>query len=125
MLEDVVSAVKSRGLTEKAIIISFDMEHLKAVYELEPSIELWYLVDEITPENIAQAKALGGKVWLSANFEKNTAESISLAMRFNQYNSQEKHHFSSDFHAAYVCQVYWHIHPLQRFEQQQCLQPDR
>ena len=83
MLEDVVSAVKSRGLTEKAIIISFDMEHLKAVYELEPSIELWYLIDEITPENIAQAKALGGKVWLSANFEKNTAECISLAMSEN------------------------------------------
>ena len=80
MLEDVVAAIKDKGLTEKAIVISFDMEHLRTVYELEPTIELWYLTDEITSEVITEAKSLGGNIWLSASFEKNTKESVELAL---------------------------------------------
>ena len=52
---------------------------MKFVHQLDPSIELWYLVDEITPENIAEAKATGDNVWLSANFSVNNTETIKLA----------------------------------------------
>ncbi len=79
-LYTVVDAVEEKGLTEQAIIISFDLEQLKAVHELNASIELWYLVGEITEENIAEAKAVGDNVWLSANFEENNEASIQLAV---------------------------------------------
>lgn len=83
MLYSVVDVVKEKGLTDSAIVISFDLQQLKVIHELEPAIELWYLADEMTPEVIAEAKALSENVWLSANFSKNTAENISLAMSEN------------------------------------------
>ncbi|MBR3836402.1 MAG: hypothetical protein IKJ69_06435 [Clostridia bacterium] len=80
LLYTIVDAVHEKGLTEEAIIISFDLEQLKVIHEVDPSIELWYLVDEITNENIAQAKALSDNVWLSANFSKNDRASMQLAI---------------------------------------------
>ncbi len=79
-LHTIVDSIKAKNLTEEAIVISFDIEHLKAIHKLEPKIELWYLVDEITPENIAEAKEIGDNVWLSANFSVNNEESIQFAV---------------------------------------------
>lgn len=79
-LDAVVKAVEEKGLVEEAMIISFDLEQLKYVHELNPDIELWYLMDEITEENIAQVQAIGDNVWLSANFSTNDAQSIQLAV---------------------------------------------
>ena len=80
LLYTVVDAVKAKGLEEQAIIISFDYEQLKVIHEIDPSIELWYLIDEITAETIDAAKALGDNVWLSPNFKLNDAQSIQLAL---------------------------------------------
>jgi glycerophosphoryl diester phosphodiesterase len=80
LLYTVVDAVKAKGLTEQAIVISFDLEQLKVIHELDPSIELWYLIDEITPENIAAAQAVGENVWLSPSYTANTQETIQLAL---------------------------------------------
>lgn len=80
LLYTVVDAVKEKGLTEQAIIISFDLEQLKVINKVDPTIELWYLVDEITTENIAQAQAIGDNVWLSANFDRNDKASMQLAL---------------------------------------------
>lgn len=79
-LYTIVDAVKAKGLAEQSIIISFDLEQLKVIHELDSSIELWYLVDEITEENIAEAKAIGDNVWLSANYKENDETSIKLAV---------------------------------------------
>ena len=79
-LSVVVDKVKEKGLEDSAIIISFDLGQLKAINSIDKNIELWYLVDEITEENIAEAKALGNNVWLSANFDENTQQSIQLAI---------------------------------------------
>lgn len=79
-LYTIVDMLAEKGLTEQSIIISFDLEQLKVIHELDASIELWYLVDEITEENIAEAQAIGENVWLSANFEKNDEASILLAV---------------------------------------------
>lgn len=83
MLYTIVDAVKAKGLAEEAIIISFDYKQLEVIHSIDPTIELWYLIDEITPETIAQAKALGENVWLSPNFEKNNKDTIQLAIDAN------------------------------------------
>lgn len=80
LLYTVVESVKAKGLTEQAIVISFDFKQLEVIHQLDPSIELWYLIDEITAENIAQAQALGSNVWLSPNLEANTQATIQLAV---------------------------------------------
>lgn len=80
MLYTVVEAVEKRDMVEQAIIISFDYEQLKKIHELNSDIELWYLIDEITAEEISRAKALGDNVWLSPDFEDNDAKSIQLAV---------------------------------------------
>lgn len=83
LLSVVVDKVKEKGLEDSAIIISFDLKQLEAINGIDKNIELWYLVDGITEENIAEAKALGDNVWLSANFEANNSESIQLAIDRN------------------------------------------
>ncbi|MBQ3603725.1 MAG: hypothetical protein IJA02_07785 [Clostridia bacterium] len=80
LLYTVVDAVKAKNLTEQAIVISFDFKQLEIIHKLDPSIELWYLIDEITAENIAQAQALGSNVWLSPNLERNNQATIQLAV---------------------------------------------
>ena len=79
LLYTVVDAVKAKGLENEAIIISFDLEQLRTIHDIDSNIELWYLVDEITQENVSEAKTLGSNVWLSANYEKNTADTFSIA----------------------------------------------
>lgn len=80
LLYTVVDAVKAKGLEKSAIVISFDLEQLKVINELDSSIELWYLIGKITPERIAEAQAIGSNVWLSPNYDENDAESIKLAL---------------------------------------------
>ena len=80
MLYTVVEAVEAKGLAEQAIIISFDFGQLETIHAINPDIELWYLIDEITEEEIAKAQALGDNVWLSPNFEANDKDSIQLAL---------------------------------------------
>lgn len=79
-LDTVINAVRSRGLQDSAIVISFDLKQLQVIHDIDPTIELWYLIDKITPENIAAAQAIGSNVWLSPNFEANDQQSIQLAL---------------------------------------------
>lgn len=82
-LGDIVEAIEERELVNQAIVLTYNLQQLKAIHELNPDIELWYLVDEMTPEIIAEAKALGDNVWLSASYDKNTEENIKLAKSEN------------------------------------------
>ena len=79
MLHTILEAVEAKGLTEQSIIISFDLEQLKAIRALNKDIELWYLIDGINETNIAEAKALGN-TWLSPNLAANDKASIQLAI---------------------------------------------
>lgn len=79
-LHEVVDAVVKKGLEESAIVISFDLQQLREIHKLNDKIELWYLVDRITEENIAEARSISDKVWLSANFDKNDRRSVQLAL---------------------------------------------
>ena len=80
LLYTVVDAVEKRGLEKSALVISFDLGQLKAVHEINPDIELWYLIDKITPDAIAEAKAIGDNVWLSPYYKVNDEDSIRLAL---------------------------------------------
>lgn len=80
LLYTVVDAVEAKGLVDSAIIISFDLEQLKHIHNLNDKIELWYLIDEITQEHIDAARALGSNVWLSPCYQCNTEKSIQLAI---------------------------------------------
>ncbi|MBQ2759620.1 MAG: glycerophosphodiester phosphodiesterase, partial [Clostridia bacterium] len=83
-LDVIVDELIERDMCGQAIIISFDIEQLKAVYNYASSkgvdIELWFLCDEITDEVIATANSVGGNMWLSASYEKNTTASIQKAL---------------------------------------------
>lgn len=79
MLHTILEAVEERGLKEQSIIISFDLEQLKAIRKLDSEIELWYLIDKIDEKNIAEAKELGN-TWLSPNLAANDKASIKLAV---------------------------------------------
>ncbi len=78
-LHTILEAVEAKGLTEQSIIISFDLEQLKAIRKLNKDIELWYLIDKIDEKNIAEAKELGN-TWLSPNLAANDKQSIQLAV---------------------------------------------
>ena len=79
MLHTILEAVEAKGLTKQSIIISFDLEQLKAIRKLDKDIELWYLIDKIDEKNIAEAKELGN-TWLSPNLAANDKQSIQLAV---------------------------------------------
>lgn len=78
-LYTILEAVEAKGLTKQSIIISFDLEQLKAIRALNKDIELWYLIDKIDEKNIAEAKELGN-TWLSPNLAANDTQSIQLAV---------------------------------------------
>lgn len=80
LLYTVVDAIMEKGLEKSALVISFDLGQLKKIHELNPNIELWYLIGKITQENIDEAKAISDNVWLSPHYDANDAESIKLAL---------------------------------------------
>jgi hypothetical protein len=82
-LGTVVDAVVKKGMAEQSIVISFDLEQLRIIHNLNPDIELWYLVGKITPECIAEAKALSEKVWLSPCYDDNDEEDVYSGEEFD------------------------------------------
>ncbi len=80
LLYTIVEAITEKGLEKSALVISFDLGQLKKIHEINPDIELWYLIGKITQENIDEAKAIGDNVWLSPHYDANDAESIKLAL---------------------------------------------
>lgn len=80
LLYTVIDAVVAKGLEDSAIIISFDLEQLRRIHEINSNIELWYLIDRIEQKHIDEAKAIGENVWLSPCFDKNDKKSIQLVV---------------------------------------------
>lgn len=83
MLDTIVEAINDRDLDNQAIILTYNLKQLAAIHELDPDIELWYMVDKMTPEAVAEAKTLGDNVWLSTGYENNTEEDIKYALSQN------------------------------------------
>lgn len=51
-IEGLSELLKDRGFVSKVVIISFNGEYLSQLHRLNPDLELWYLVQEITEETI-------------------------------------------------------------------------
>ncbi len=51
-IPDFMNTLKERGLTEKAVIISFDFDYLKEVRKLDADIKMMYLVNEVTKDTV-------------------------------------------------------------------------
>lgn len=83
LLYSIVDAISERGLDDQAIVLTYNLKQLRAIHELNPDIELWYMVDVMSPEVIAEAKQLGDNVWLSSSYEKNTKNDIKYAISEN------------------------------------------
>lgn len=83
LLYSIVDAISERGLDDQAIVLTYNLKQLRAIHELNPDIELWYMVDVMSPEVIAEAKQLGDNVWLSSSYEKNTENDIKYAISEN------------------------------------------
>ena len=77
-LQKILDLLEKYELKENAIIISFKGEMIKKVRELDEKIELWYLVEEITEENINECKDNNYK--LAFNHKKNDEEIIKTAI---------------------------------------------
>ena len=77
-LQEILDLLEKYELKENAIIISFKGEMIKKVRELDEKIELWYLVEEITEENIKISKDNNYK--LAFNHKKNDEEVIKKAI---------------------------------------------
>ena len=77
-LQEILDLLQKYELKENAIIISFKGEMIKKVRELDEKIELWYLVEEITEENIKISKDNNYK--LAFNHKKNDEEVIKKAI---------------------------------------------
>lgn len=77
-LQEILDLLEKYELKENAIIISFKGEMIKKVRELDEKIELWYLVEEITEENMNECKDNNYK--LAFNHKKNDEEIIKTAI---------------------------------------------
>ena len=77
-LQEILDLLEKYELKENAIIISFKGEMIKKVRELDEKIELWYLVEEITEDNINECKDNNYK--LAFNHKKNDEEIIKTAI---------------------------------------------
>ena len=77
-LQEILDLLQKYELKDNAIIISFKGEMIKKVRELDEKIELWYLVEEITEENIKISKDNNYK--LAFNHKKNDEEVIKKAI---------------------------------------------
>lgn len=83
LLYSIVDAISERGLDDQAIVLTYNLKQLRAIHELNPDIELWYMVDVMSPEVIAEAKQLGDNVWLSSSYENNIENNIKIAISEN------------------------------------------
>lgn len=80
MLYTIVDILKENNLLDKAQIVTEDIKQLEVLHKLAPELELWLIVETITTENIAQIKQFGDKGWFTAYYDKNTPETIKLAI---------------------------------------------
>ncbi|MBO7179646.1 MAG: hypothetical protein J6V78_04835 [Clostridia bacterium] len=76
-LQEILDLLDKYELREKAIIISFNLEMIKTVRELDEKIEIWYLVGEITDAEIKEC--VNNNFALAFNHSDNEAEVIKKA----------------------------------------------
>ncbi|MBO5857131.1 MAG: hypothetical protein J6Q87_02665, partial [Clostridia bacterium] len=76
-LLEILNLLDKYNLREQAIIISFNIEAIKTIKDLDEKIEIWYLVEEITDTEINEC--VNNNFALAFNHKKNDEEIIKKA----------------------------------------------
>ncbi len=76
-LQEILNLLDKYNLREQAIIISFNIDAIKTIRELDDKIEIWYLVEEITDNEINEC--VNNNFALAFNHKKNKKEKIRIA----------------------------------------------
>ncbi len=80
-LLEILNLLDKYNLREQAIIISFNIEVIKTIRDLDDKIEIWYLVEEITDTEINEC--VNNNFALAFNHKKNDEEIIKKAQSKN------------------------------------------
>lgn len=80
-LLEILNLLDKYDLRKQAIIISFNIEAIKTIRELDEKIEIWYLVEEITDTEINEC--VNNNFALAFNHKKNDEEIIKKAKNKN------------------------------------------
>lgn len=80
-LLEILNLLDKYDLRKQAIIISFNIEAIKTIRELDEKIEIWYLVEEITDTEINEC--VNSNFALAFNHKKNDEEIIKKAKNKN------------------------------------------
>lgn len=80
-LLEILNLLDKYNLRKQAIIISFNIEAIKTIRELDEKIEIWYLVEEITDVEVNEC--VNNIFALAFNHKKNDEEIIKKAQSKN------------------------------------------
>lgn len=80
-LLEILNLLDKYDLRNQAIIISFNVEAIKTIRDLDEKIEIWYLVEEITDNEINEC--VNNNFALAFNHKKNDEEIIKNAKNKN------------------------------------------
>ena len=80
-LLEILNLLDKYDLRKQAIIISFNIEAIKTIRDLDEKIEIWYLVEEITDNEINEC--VNNNFALAFNHKKNDEEIIKNAKNKN------------------------------------------
>jgi len=86
-LEEILHKLEERNMKENSMIISFNIEQLRFLRNLDKEIELWYLTEEINENVISDFQDIGGNATLAIkgseisdeNIKNTIAKGITLA----------------------------------------------
>ncbi len=76
-LQEILNLLDKYNLRKQAIIISFNLDAIKTIRELDEKIEIWYLVEEITDTEMNEC--VNNNFALAFNHKKNNEETIKIA----------------------------------------------
>lgn len=59
VMQSFYDVLVKNDIVDKVTVISFYIDDLKTLHDMDPNLDMWYLVDYLTDKNIAKAKASG------------------------------------------------------------------
>lgn len=78
-LEEILQKLEERNMKENSMIISFNIEQLRVLRNLDKEIELWYLTEEVTDSIINDFQDIGDNAILAIKSSEVSDESIKYA----------------------------------------------
>ena len=79
-MQDLYNLLKENGILQSCILISFHLSDLRAMREIDDTLEMWYLVHYITNKVIRQAKAANLGVAFCAQYNALRPEYIKKVL---------------------------------------------